>query len=256
MIANDLLKNLGLSETESKIYLAALELGKALPKHLAEKARVKRPTLYEFLDPMMEQGLLSETLIGKRRYFLAEDPQILLEKKQAEIDRLEKIIPELRILLATSSTKPKIIFYQGLEGVKKIYLDNLRERKPTLNFIGLDNINPEIDKYAQHYYIPRRIKYGITIDIIISGLIKSPFMYLKTDPYALRKVKTIDANKFPIPLDAYIYGDNVSFSLWRKDSEPIGVIIRSKEVATTMRSLFNFIWESISANSDLKSEIG
>src|SRR3989344_1034640 len=243
MIIQNLLKNLGLSEAESKIYIAALELGKSLPKHLAEKANIKRPTLYEFLPQMMEQGLLSETTIGKRRYFIAEDPQILLEKKQVEIDQLEKLIPELRILLLASTTKPKIIFYQGIEGVKKIYLDNLREKKPTLNFIGLENINPEIDKYAQHYYIPRRIKYGITIDIIISGAVRSPFMYLKTDPYALRKVKTIDAKKFPIPLDAYIYGDNISFSLWRKDSEPIGVIIRSKEIATTMRSLFNFIWE-------------
>ena len=243
MIVKELLKNLGLSEAESKIYIAALELGKSLPKHLAEKANIKRPTLYEFLPKMMEQGLLSETMVGKRRYFLAGDPQILLEKKQVEIDQLEKLIPELRILLLASTTKPKIIFYQGIEGVKKIYLDNLREKKPTLNFIGLENINPEIDKYAQHYYIPRRIKYGITIDIIISGIIRSPFMHLKTDPYALRKVKTVDAKKFPIPLDAYIYGDNISFSLWREDSEPIGVIIRSKEIATTMRSLFNFIWE-------------
>lgn len=243
MITEDLFKNLGLSEAETKIYLAALELGKALPKHLAEKAKVKRPTLYEFLPRMMEQGLLSETIIGKRRYFAAEDPQILLEKKQSEIDQLEKLIPELRLLLSAASVKPKIIFYEGIEGVKKIYLDNLRERKPTLNFIGLENIHPEIDKYAQHYYIPRRIKYGIRIDILISGSIKSPFMYLKTDPYALRRVKTIDEKKFPIPLDAYIYGDNVSFSLWRKDSEPIGIIIRSKEIAAALRSLFNFIWE-------------
>lgn len=243
MITEDLLKNIGLSQVETKIYLAALELGKALPKHLADKANVKRPTLYEFLPRMMEQGLLSETMIGKRRYFVAEDPQILLEKKQTEMDRLEKLIPELRILLSTATTKPKIIFYEGIGGVKKIYLDNLRERKPTLNLIGLDNINPVIDEYAQHYYIPRRVKYGIHIKILISGSIKSPFMYLKTDPYALREVKTIDEKKFPIPLDGYIYGDNVSFSLWRKDSEPIGVIIRSKEIATTMRSLFNFIWD-------------
>ncbi|MFI5205521.1 MAG: TrmB family transcriptional regulator [Candidatus Paceibacterales bacterium] len=243
MVTQDLLKNLGLLEVETKIYLAALELGKCLPKHLADKAGVKRPTLYESLPGLLGQGLLSETVIGKRRYFVAEDPQILMEKKQSELEQLEKLIPELRILLTTSTTKPKIIFYEGVEGVKKIYLDNLRERKATLNFIGLENINPEINEYAQHYYIPRRIRYGINIDILISGSIKSSFMYLKTDPYALRKIKTIDAKKFPIPLDCYIYGDNVSFSLWRKDSEPIGLIIRSKEIAITMRSLFNFIWE-------------
>lgn len=243
MVTQDLLKNLGLSEVESKIYLAALESGKSLPKHLAEKANIKRPTLYEFLPKMLQQGLLSETMIGKRRYFVAEDPQILLEKKQAEIDQLEKLIPELRLLLATSTNKPKINFYEGVEGLKKIYLDNLHERKPTIEFLSLENIHPEIDKYASYYYIPQRIKRGITIDILLSGSIKSTAMNLTTDPYALRRVKILDPKKFPIPLDCYIYGDNISFALYRKDSEPIGVIIRSKEIATTMRSLFNFIWE-------------
>lgn len=237
------LKNLGLSQTESGIYLAALELGKALPKHLAEKAQIKRPTLYKFLPNLFDKGLLSETVIGKRRYLVAEDPESYIEKKESELELMHKYLPKLRSLLSTASVKPKIIFYEGVEGVKKIYLDNLRERKPTLNLLSLENIHPDIDEYASYYYIPERIKRGINIDILISGSIKSPAMHLRTDPYALRHVKILDPSKFPIPLDCYIYGDNVSFSLWRKDSEPIGIIIRSKEIATTMRSIFNFIWE-------------
>lgn len=237
------LKNLGLSPRESEIYLAALELGQSLPKHLAEKASVKRSTLYKLLPNLIERGLLSETVRGKRRYLVAEDPELFLEKKQADLKAAELLVPELRLLLATATTKPKIIFYEGVEGVKKIYLDNLRERKPTLNMLGLENIHPAIDEYANHYYIPLRVINRITIDILISGGIKSAEMYLKTDPAFLRRVKILDPKKFPIPLDCYIYGDNVSFALWRKDSEPIGLIIRSKEIAMTMRSLFNYIWE-------------
>jgi hypothetical protein len=53
----------------------------------------------------------------------------------------------------------------------------------------------------------------------------------------------VDGKKFPIPLDCYIFGNNVGFALYRKDSEPIGIIIKSIEIATMLKSLFNFIWE-------------
>ncbi len=229
---------------ESKVYLATLEMGKGLPKHLAEKANVKRPSLYEVLPHLLEQGLLTETIIGKRRYLVAEDPQVFLDKKQSELAQVEQLVPELRMLLATASSKPKIIFYQGVEGLKKIYLDNLREGKPTLEIVGIENIEPEVEKYIDNYYIPYRVKKNIPLKMLISGSAQSGMWNLKSAPHLLREVKTIDKNLFPIPLDCNIYGDNVSFAVYRSDSEPIGLIIRSKEIATTARSLFNFIWQS------------
>lgn len=238
------LRNLGLSRAEVAIYLAALEMGKSLPKHLADKSGIKRPTLYKLLPELFSKGLLSETTVGKRRYLVAEDPESYVEKKEADLELMQKYLPELRTLLAVAFVKPKIIFYEGIEGVKRIYLDNLRERKPTLNFVSLENIHPAIDEYASNYYIPLRIKYGITIDILLSGPARSAEMNLKTDSAFLRRVKIVDSKKFSIPLDCYIYGDNVSFALWRKDSEPIGLIIRSKEIAMTMRSIFNYIWQA------------
>lgn len=243
MINNEILANFGLTDTESAIYLAALELGESLPKHLAEKAGVKRPMLYKVLPDLFEKGLLSQTVKGKRRYLVAEDPEVLVEKKQSELKLLEEKLPELRLLLRTATSKPKIVFYEGIDGLKNLYMDNLRERQPILEFVSLENIHLEIEHYSKNYYIPARINRNIPIKIIVSGETESKSLRLKTDPYALREVKTISQEKFPIPLDCYIYGDNISFAVYRTDSEPIGVIIRSKEIATTMRSLFEFVWE-------------
>lgn len=239
----ELLTQFGLSEAESAVYLAALELGASLPMHLSEKANIKRPTLYKILPGLFLKGLLSQTVKGKRKYIVAEDPEALLEKKQYEIKMLEEKIPELRLLLRTAKIKPQIIFYEGVEGLKKVYMDNLRGKDEILNFIGLENIHPDVDLYAKNYYIPQRINRRIPIRVIVSGETSTQRIKLKTDSYALRELKTIDREKFPIPLDCYIYGDNVSFLLFRSDSEPIGVIIRSKEIATTMRSLFELIWQ-------------
>ena len=247
MEVNQILSNLGLSKDESAIYLAALELGQSLPKHLADKAKIKRPMLYKLLPGLLEKGLLSETVIGKRRYLVAEDPECYYEKKQADLAQLESTLPELKALLSTASSKPKITFYEGMEGMKKLYMENLRERLPILEMVSLEKISPEIEFHSSRYYIPERINRKIPIKILVSGRTKSKKINLKTDPYALREVRIIDYTAFPIPLDCYIYGDNVSFAVYRTDSEPMGIIIRSKEIATTLRSVFNFIWENASA---------
>ena len=241
----EFLTQFGLTDAESGAYLAALELGESLPKHLAEKANLKRPTLYKILPNLFAKGLLTQIIKGKRRYIVAEDPSLLIEKRKAELQLLEDKIPELQLLLSVAKTKPRVIFYEGIEGLKKIYTDNLRERKPILEFIGLEKIHPEIDAYAKNYYIPQRINRKIPIKIIISGKTASERTMLKTDPYALRKLKTISQEDFPIPLDCYIYGNNISFLVYRSDSEPVGVIIRSAEIATTLRSIFNLLWQKI-----------
>ena len=81
--------------------------------------------------------------------------------------------------------------------------------------------------------------------MLISGTTIAGIFNVKTDALEMREVKTIEGELFPIPLSCDIYGDNVSFTLHRKDSEPVGLIIRSKEIATTMRSLFTLIWAQI-----------
>ncbi len=239
---DEALKGLGLSDLEAKIYMAALVGGELLPKHLAERAGVKRPMLYKLLPELVVKGLLTETRKGKRRCLVAEDPEVYLDKKRAELVLAEQSIPGLRLLLQTATVKPKIVFYEGVEGLKKLYMDNLREKKPILEFVSVARIHPAIEEYSKNYYIPQRINRNISIKIIVSGNTTSELLNLKTADWALREVKTVDENKFPVPLDCYIYGDNVSFALYRTDSEPVGIIIRSREIATMFRSLFEFVW--------------
>lgn len=238
------LMNLGLSETESRTYITALELGESLHANLAKKAGIKRPTLYyDILPNLINHGLITESIKGKRKYLVAQDIQPFLDSKQQELKRAQHLVPELRALLATASTKPKLLFYEGVEGIKKVYFDHLVEKQPILELVGIEDIHPKLQKYIRNYYIIERSKRHIPLKMLISGPSVAGIFKVKTDEYELREVKTIDGKVFPVPLGCDIYGDNVSFTLHRKDSDPVGLIIRSKEVATTMRSVFNFIWE-------------
>lgn len=237
------LENMGLSKPEASVYLAALKVGRVLPKHLAEKAGIKRPTLYDVLPKLMEAGLLSAEQVGKRRYLVAEDPEIFVEKKRYELSEIDRAVPALRALLMTAVSKPSMVTYEGTEGLKKVYLDNLREQKPTLELVGIERIEPEVERYIKHYYIPERVKRRIPLKMLISGSPKAGLFNLATNEGLLREVRTISAEQCPVPLDCNIYGDSVSFAVYRSDSQPVGVIIRSREIATTVRSMFTLLWE-------------
>src|SRR4051812_6506264 len=82
------IEEFGLSEKEARVYLASLMLGPAGVQRIADQAGIKRVTTYVILESLIHVGLVSQSLRGKKTFFVAEDPvslQRLLEKKQREI---------------------------------------------------------------------------------------------------------------------------------------------------------------------------
>ena len=238
-----LLKELGLSQNEAKVYLAAIELGPSLHKTLADKAGVKRPTLYyEALPLLVEKGLLVETVRGKRKYLVPQDLQPYLESRKQLLEKAGELVPQLRTLLAAATTKPVLILYEGVEGIKKVYADHLAQREPILELVGIENIRPELQIYIQKYYIPERTRRRIPLRMLISGPTAAGIFKVKSEKYELREARTLDGKLLPIPLGCNVYGDTVSLTLHREDSEPVGLIIRSQEIATALRSIFEFLW--------------
>ena len=242
-IRGDELNEIGLSEGEIRTYLAAIELGESLHKTLADKAGIKRPTLYyDVLPSLQKKGLITEMMKGKRKYLVPQDIQPFLEAKKRHIEEAERLIPQLRTLLASANSKPTLLVYEGVEGIKKVYYDHLAQRQEIRELVGIEDIHPELQKYIKNYYIPERSKRKIPLKMLISGSAVAGIFRVRSDPYELREARTIADSILPIPLGCDVYGDNVSLTLHRKDSESVGLIIRSQEIATTMRSLFDFIW--------------
>ncbi len=241
----EILENLGLSKTESQIYLASLELGESLHKQLAEKAGVKRPTLYETLPKLFKKGLISKTVKGKRELLVPEDPQKFFETKKLELEILQNQIPLLQSLMLTAKSRPKISMYEGIEGIKKVYYDHIEQGEAILEVVGIEKIQPEIAKYIKKDYIWARVRKKIHLKMLISGPKTAGIFKMQSDTHELREVKNIEEKFFSVPLGLNIYGNNVSFAVYREDSEPVGVIIRSKEVSTALRSIFNFIWNKL-----------
>ena len=121
----ELLKELGLENRETKVYLAALEYGPTTIANLAYKSGIKRTSIYEFLPKMIEGGFVLPVVIKKRRLYEAaktKDLEKIIERKRQIIKELE---PELDAIIGGDIKKYKVMVYEGTEGATVLYQDSL-----------------------------------------------------------------------------------------------------------------------------------
>ena len=121
------LEHLGLSDKESKVYLAALELGPAPVQDISHKARVNRATTYVMIESLSARGLMSTFQKGKKRFYVSESPERLMtiiQTQQKELferqAELEGMMPLLSALYNAEGAKPQIRYLEGVEGVKTV----------------------------------------------------------------------------------------------------------------------------------------
>src|SRR5579871_1592025 len=90
------IRQLGYSENEAKVYLAALSLGETSVTELATKARLPRTSVQLVVEKLEQEGLLNPFLKRRRRYWVAENPEKLLIKLKEREGALKNILPELQ----------------------------------------------------------------------------------------------------------------------------------------------------------------
>lgn len=250
----DELKKIGLSEYEAKVYLALLELGSATAQEIATKSGIKRTTIYVQIEALMKMGLVTsfekETKNKTAKtFFRAEDPEHLKslvenEKRQAEEHKnlLNSVLPGLGSLYLSQSQRPRVRFFEGLEGLKTMQdavLKTKTNKKEIIGISSVDDILTIFPKQADEY-IPRRVALEINSKLIYTS---TQGHFLKeTDKQMLRESHFVEPSKFPFSVDLNIYGDITAISALR-GTKPFGVIIESKEIADSMRAVFNLAWE-------------
>jgi len=235
------LQEIGLTKKQAKIYLACLELGETSIKEIAKKSEIKRTTIYDLIDEMINCGYIKTTTRGKKKKFIAVEPEdlkIIIRKKEA---LLAQILPDLKSLSNISGIKPKILFFEGVEGLKKTYDDTLRHPNTEMyQWASSDTFNA-IEAEWLFNYVKRRVKKKIKALCIASD---SPEIreFKKSDKAQLREIKVIDPKKFPFKIELDIYGNRIAMISAR---DQIGVIIESEPIASTLKMVFKLCWDNL-----------
>lgn len=238
------LQQLGLSEKESQVYLALLELGVASVAEIGAKAKINRTTTYDILEYLTSYGIASHAGEESKKHYVAETPENLiayLDKKSADFKEksssAKAMLPELKGIYNLAPRKPKVRFYDGEEGIIAMYEDSLTSKTEILSWLNPEQTTDFSSEYFTNYY-KRRAAQGIHIKTIVSDSIIAREIHTR-DHAEDREMRIIPKGQMDIGPECYVYGNKVSFMSVR---EKFGVMVESKDVAEAQRKLFSLAW--------------
>ena len=244
MIIDKELINLGLTPEESRVYLAVLELGSAFVSSIARRANVNRSSCYHTLGNLIKKGLVSSYQKGKVLHFSAEDPKRFLQMAEERTERTKELIPQLLSLTNTLAFKPKIRFYEGLEGIKSIFEDVLTTKGEVLGYTSIRGL---IDLFPDYFrqYCHKKVKLGIRTRTICPATtegvdIIDDYYPQKYDPNLL-EILMVNPKEFNFQNEIAIYGNKVAVMSLNPD-ELIGLLVESANFAQSMKSVFDLAW--------------
>jgi sugar-specific transcriptional regulator TrmB len=238
MTLEETLVKAGLDQKEAKVYLALLDLGNEKVHAIAKKAEIKRPTAYVVLEQLYAKNFVIKTYHNKKAFYSAEKPDILIRALMEKQLLLEQALPLLQARMTTSKIKPKIRIYEGRQGIEQVYDEMMRAA-----VVNLFGSRKDLTEEA----------FG-NLENKLKNIIKSKNIYVRDlqtdDPKDLdfayaAQGQNYEARIVPKELGLYIdggiYDDNVAILSIKK--ELFAVVIESKEVADTFRSLFELAWK-------------
>lgn len=234
-----ILQELGLKEKEIDIYLSAMELGTGSAQEIAKRAGIKRTYFYDVSQQLIKRNLLFQTYRAKKKYYSAANPEKLFENEKNKIQKLEKAIPYLKSIYNTSGIKPKIRFYDGIEGLKEIDDNTLKHKGEILVFSTPKFIDRSVEKITRDY-IKKRVEARVPVRVIIPVSNEALEMQ-KRDKEELRETRMIPQTLFSSDVRIGIYGNEI-FIVNHK--EKFGLIIESGDIAKPLKMIFELIWRS------------
>lgn len=242
MVAENELKEFGLSDNEVKVYLSSLMLGASTANKIAEKAGLLRTTTYEVLKMLVAKGLASYVIKKRTKYFEVVDPKILVELLEEKKKRLSKVLPSLMQLKESVVEKPVVEIYEGKEGLKTILEDLIKNAGKRYSVIGNNQkFRAVLFDYYVESFIKKRLKSKISCKFILEPG-KETDELKRHDRKVKRNTKIMEELK-EASAELFIYNDKIAlFTLIRE--RPIGIVIKEKSVSYLCNVMFDKIWKT------------
>lgn len=246
----DFLKDLGLSDAETKIYFKLLEVDRCSITELAHLLNMNRVTAHFNIQGLIDKGLITHIKQGRSRELHAQPPetlQYLIEQKESKVKKLKEefattlpLMTQLRPSKNSSNVDFDAKFFQGLNGVKAIYREVLKSNE-LRSFVNISTI---FDKFPENPSLfPEAISHThLTMWEIIEDSTRSRDY-----------VKTVDPNRyfykfFPAEwnvsvFDYMIFDGKIAMIAGREEVN--GILIINDEMYQNSKSIFELFWKTL-----------
>ena len=245
---------LGLSDYEARIYETLLITSPLSATAIAKKCNLSRSSIYTTLGILSEKGLVGTSYKNSVKQFVAEDiteleTLVVKEKKAAEkklqlVEELKKSLPQLRRAIHI----PNIIFFEGQEGLKKIYLSMMRqaEMNSTLYLLRDEFVwRPEWKFIFEEEWHARIKRWKKEKNISTKLLVNESLLEKKEKAFYAKKkslqVRYLDKKNTISGFAQYILGDTIAILSIEKNNL-VGIQITNNHLADNYRKIFASLW--------------
>lgn len=239
-----ILEQAGMSKKQAKIYLAALSLGETTIKEIAQKSGVRRTTIYDVIQEMIDAGYIKLTSHGARRKFLAVTPEELQFIIKRRVFAIQGVLEDLVQISNVEKAKPKVWFFEGVEGIKNAFNDTLKyPESEVYQWASRDLLDVLGEEWSAKFMAKRANEkiFAKTLSLDLPDVRK----YKKMDDKHYREMRLVDPQKFPFEIELDVYGKRVAM-ISVKDK--MAVIIESKPIANTLKVIHKMCWETMTNN--------
>ena len=239
-----ILESVGLDDKQAQLYVAGLKLGSAPASEYAKATGINRITSYNLLEQLVSRGHFTVSRKVRAKWYAPVAPEYVALEARKNVDALERALPELKSLQSSKYRKPRVRFFEGIEGVRHVYADTLTAGTELLNFANSQVVRRIWPTYDNEY-VNERVKRGIRLRGIAPDDAAGRRVHGE-DRDKLREIRLVPASDFDFRNEINVYDHKVAICSFGSgdvaDRDLFGVIIESKEVAETQRQIFEMAW--------------
>jgi sugar-specific transcriptional regulator TrmB len=248
------LENTGLNPKEVKIYLALLKLGSATVNEIAKEARIKRTTIYPFLDDLKTKGLIEWGVSKYNRKAKVKEPKQLLRFAKARerkfgraVLTLEENLKEINKHYIQDLSDVEVKYYEGINECREMLLGLLKAKREIIGYSSWMKYPFMGEKWC-HKLESKIKKKGLKERKIISGTEHNLYHgkeYIKEVDYNKQYFfKFIPPRKEFIKVDIYLFND-IKLTLSFKGVKPNGIYIRNKDLVQSDKAIFEVLYNDV-----------
>lgn len=239
------IKSIGLTEIESRAYVALLSIGHGSADSVAQKADLKRASTYVALESLLRQGLVLKVPRARKMIFIAKDPEDLYRIAEQKLVALAAVLPVLRSF-AAHDKQFNVILYEGIEGVRKALwhkLDDVRNTEYRAFFGTAEYVQDDLKEILVQWN-EHNAKNRVRVKAIAPKH-SSLEEFRRSDVAHLREVKIVDMSIYPNQNSIEIYTDFVRIIMFDNIS---AVIIESRALAEALSAIHEIVWRLLDDN--------
>lgn len=226
------LKEIGLSDSEAKIYLALLKLGEATVSEISQSSGLHRTNIYDSLEKLKEKGLVSYLSRENRQFLRATDPENLITYLKEREESAKEIIPELKEMQSRISEKITVEILKGKEGMKAALKDILQKKEEVIGYSIAGQLRKFLPTFAE-YYFREQTRHKIRHRFIYATSIAKP-------PSPYYEIRYLPKEFIGATIEL-CYDDTILNLIW--EPEMVAIRIRSKQLSEHYRKHFQLLWK-------------